>query len=112
MSIYRPARSPSAGRLRRRLDTGYLTTSGGSLTMRVAPPPAVSAAQAVAYAGTKQVPTSVVGGLVQFTLKTSAGKVADWAVSGPRGLTGSALEPRTKGRHRRPVGGRRSKPRN
>jgi hypothetical protein len=62
---------------------GYLTTSGGSLTMRVAPPPGVSAAQAVAYAGTKQVPTSVVGGLVQFTLKTSAGKVADWAVSGP-----------------------------
>ena len=50
--------------------------------MRVVPPPGVSAAQAVAYVRTKQVPTSVVRGLVQFTLRTSAGKVADWAVSG------------------------------
>jgi hypothetical protein len=61
---------------------GYLTTSGGSLTMRVAPPPGVSATQAVAYAGKKQVPTTVVGGLVQFTLTTSAGKAAGGAVSG------------------------------
>jgi len=53
------------------------TTRGGSLTMRVTPPPGVSAAQAVSYVGTKQVPTSVVDGLVRFTLKTSAGKVAD-----------------------------------
>jgi len=62
---------------------GYLTTSGGSLTMRVAPPPGVQAAEAVAYAGKKQVPSAVVGGLVQFTLKTRAGKPADWAVSRP-----------------------------
>jgi hypothetical protein len=61
---------------------GYLTTSGGRLTMRVAPPPGVSAAQAVAYASGKRVRTRVVGGLVQFTLKARAGRAADWAVSG------------------------------
>ena len=51
--------------------------------MRVAPPPGVEAAQAIAYAGSKQVPATVVEGLVQFTLPTKAGKPANWAVSGP-----------------------------
>jgi hypothetical protein len=62
---------------------GYLSTSGGSVTMRVAPPPGVAPADAVAYAGGSQVPDTVVGGLVQFTLATKAGRPADWAVSGP-----------------------------
>jgi hypothetical protein len=61
---------------------GYVSTSGGSVTMRVAPPPGVSAEQAKAFAGSKQVPATVVGGLVQFTLPTRAGRAADWAVSG------------------------------
>jgi hypothetical protein len=61
---------------------GYLTTSGGAVTMRVAPPPGVTAANAVAYAGGSRVHATVVGGLVQFTLTTTAGRAADWAVSG------------------------------
>jgi Glycosyl hydrolase 36 superfamily, catalytic domain/Glycosyltransferase family 36 len=61
---------------------GYLSTSGGSVTMRVAPPPGVAAEEAVAYAGGSRVPDTVVGGLVQFTLLTKAGRPADWAVSG------------------------------
>jgi hypothetical protein len=61
---------------------GYVTTSGGSVTMRVAPPPGVPASNAVAYAGGSRVPDAVVGGLVQFTLPTRAGHAADWAVSG------------------------------
>jgi hypothetical protein len=61
---------------------GYVSTSGGSVTMRVAPPPGVAAADAVAYAGGSRVPDTVVGGLVQFTLPTRAGHPADWAVSG------------------------------
>jgi hypothetical protein len=61
---------------------GYVTTSGGSVTMRVAPPPGVAASNAVAYAGGSRVPDTVVGGLVQFTLPTRAGHAADWAVSG------------------------------
>jgi hypothetical protein len=70
------ARQPS-------LIRGYVRTSGGSLTMRVASPPGVPAEEAVAWVGSTQVPATVVGGLVQFTLPTSAGKAADWAVSGP-----------------------------
>jgi glycosyl hydrolase family 36/glycosyl transferase family 36 len=62
---------------------GYVVTSGGSVTMRVSPPPGVEAAQAIAYAGSTQVPARVVDGLVQFTLATKAGKPANWAVSGP-----------------------------
>jgi hypothetical protein len=61
---------------------GYVSTSGGSVTMRVAPPPGVSAANAVAYANGSIVPSSVVGGLVQFTLSTRQGHPADWAVKG------------------------------
>lgn len=62
---------------------GYVLTSGGSVTMRVAAPPGVSPAQAIAFAGAKQVPDTVVDGLVQFTLPTKAGRAADWAVSAP-----------------------------
>ena len=62
---------------------GYVTTSGGSVTMRVAPPAGVAADQAIAWANGAQVPDAVVGGLVQFTLSTKAGAAADWAVSGP-----------------------------
>jgi hypothetical protein len=62
---------------------GYVTTSGGSVTMRVQPPPGVAPDQAVAFAGSTQVPATVVGGLVQFTLATKAAKPADWAVTGP-----------------------------
>ncbi|HEY2398510.1 MAG TPA: hypothetical protein VGH78_05905 [Solirubrobacteraceae bacterium] len=61
---------------------GYVTTSGGTVTMRVMPPPGVAADKAVAYAGGSPVPATVVGGLVQFTLPTKAGRPADWAVSG------------------------------
>jgi hypothetical protein len=62
---------------------GYITTSGGSVTMRVAPPPGVAAGEAVAYAAGVQVPSTVVDGLVEFTLNTRAGHAADWAVSAP-----------------------------
>jgi hypothetical protein len=61
---------------------GYVSTSGSSVTMRVAPPPGVAAASAVAYAGGSRVPATVVGGLVQFTLPTKPGRPADWAVGG------------------------------
>jgi cellobiose phosphorylase len=61
---------------------GYVSTSGGSVTMRVAPPPGVAAANAVAYAGGSRVSDTVVGGLVRFTLATRPGHPADWAVSG------------------------------
>jgi hypothetical protein len=61
---------------------GYVKTSGGSVTMRVSPPPGVSAEQAIAFAGGVQVPDTVVNGLVQFTLPTKAERAADWAVTG------------------------------
>jgi Glycosyl hydrolase 36 superfamily, catalytic domain/Glycosyltransferase family 36 len=61
---------------------GYVTTSGASVTMRVAPPPGVSPQAARTFAGRRKVAHTVVGGLVQFTLPTSAGAPADWAVSG------------------------------
>ena len=77
-------RLPDAGVARQAgLTRGYMVTSGGSVTMRVAPPPGVEAAQAIAYAGSTQVPATVVEGLVQFTLPTKAGKPANWAVVGP-----------------------------
>jgi hypothetical protein len=60
---------------------GYFRTAGGAVTMDVAPPPGVAADQAVAYADGQQVPATVVGGLVQFTLPTPAGRAADWAVT-------------------------------
>jgi hypothetical protein len=62
---------------------GYVTTSGGSVTMRVKPPPGVAPDQASAFAGGAQVPDTVAAGLVQFTLATKAGRPADWAVTGP-----------------------------
>jgi hypothetical protein len=75
-------RFPDIGVARRRgVIRGYLRTAGGTVTMDVAPPPGVSADQAVAYADGQQVPATVVGGLVQFTLPTRAGRAADWAVT-------------------------------
>jgi hypothetical protein len=62
---------------------GYLRTSGGSVTMRVAPPAGVPAGEAVAFVGDAQVPATVVGGLVQFTLPTHPGRAANWALTGP-----------------------------
>lgn len=60
---------------------GYFRTAGGSLTLDVAPPPGVSADQAVAYANGQPVPSAVVDGLVQFKLPACRGVPADWAVS-------------------------------
>jgi hypothetical protein len=61
---------------------GYLRNAGGRIVMDVAPPPGVSAEQAVAYANGHRVTSAVVGGLVQFVLGTRAGRAADWAVTG------------------------------
>jgi hypothetical protein len=60
---------------------GYFRTAGGTVTMDVAAPPGVSAEHAVAYANGERVPSTVVGGLVQFTLPTHSGQPADWAVT-------------------------------
>jgi hypothetical protein len=60
---------------------GYFRTAGGAVTIDVAPPPGVSADQAIAYADGQQVRSTVVGGLVRFTLVTRAGRTADWAVT-------------------------------
>jgi hypothetical protein len=49
--------------------------------MDVAPPPGVSADHAVAFANGRRVPSSAVGGLVEFTLHTRQGEPADWAVT-------------------------------
>jgi hypothetical protein len=62
---------------------GYVRAAGGAVTMQVAPPPGVSATQAVAFANGSPLPSTVVDGLVQFTLQTTAGQPADWAVAGP-----------------------------
>ena len=63
---------------------GYVSASaGGTVTMRVAPPPGVPATAAVAYANGAPVPDTLAGGLVQFQLAIKAGAPADWAVSGP-----------------------------
>jgi hypothetical protein len=62
---------------------GYVTTaSAGSVTMHVAPPPGVSLEAAKTFAGSRQTSHTVVGGLVQFTLPTRAGRAANWAVTG------------------------------
>jgi hypothetical protein len=60
---------------------GYFRTAGASVVLDVAPPPGVSAAQAVAYANGQRVASTVVDGLVQFTLPTRSGVPADWAVT-------------------------------
>ena len=62
---------------------GYFVTHGGTVTMRVAPPPGVPADEAVAYVGSKHVASSAVDGLVQFTMRTRAGVATNWAVSAP-----------------------------
>jgi hypothetical protein len=62
---------------------GYFRIAPASMTIDVAPPPGVAPDQAVAFADGRQVPATVVDGLVQFTLRTRAGRAADWAVSGP-----------------------------
>jgi hypothetical protein len=59
---------------------GYLRTAGGNATLDVAPPPGVNASQAVAYANGQRVPSTVVDGLVRFTLATRPGEPGDWAV--------------------------------
>jgi len=61
---------------------GYFRSAGGSVTMDVAPPPGVPADQAVACANGARVTSTVIDGLVQFTLPTNSGRVANWAVSG------------------------------
>ncbi len=61
---------------------GYLRISGGGMTMLVAPPPGVSAAEAVAWVDGAVVPHTVVDGLVEFTMPASEGDAADWAVTG------------------------------
>jgi hypothetical protein len=61
---------------------GYLRGSAATVTMRVAAPPGVAAGAAVAYADGRQVPATVVGGMVQFQLQIKNGAAADWAVSG------------------------------
>jgi hypothetical protein len=60
---------------------GYFRTAGGSVTLDVAPPPGVSAASAVAWANGRRVASSVVGGLVEFTLPTRPSTPADWSVT-------------------------------
>ena len=62
---------------------GYVTTSGGDVVMRVAPPAGLAPDRVTTYAAGRQVSHSVAQGLVQFTLPTKAGRPADWAVSGP-----------------------------
>jgi hypothetical protein len=60
---------------------GYFRAATASVTMDVAPPPGVSADHAVAFANGRRVPSSAVGGLVEFTLHTRQGEPADWAVT-------------------------------
>ncbi len=64
---------------------GYLRVSSARVTMDVAPPPGVNPRRAVAYSGGHRVPSKLVGGLIQFQLKTRAGQPADWAVAGQGG---------------------------
>jgi hypothetical protein len=75
-------RLPAVGLAQRPgLIRGYLrTVASATVTMQVAPPPGVSASHAVAYVGGSVVPHSVVGGLVQFSMPTAAGRPSDWAV--------------------------------
>jgi hypothetical protein len=61
---------------------GYVTpVAGGSLVMHVADPPGTSADTHVqAYADGRRVRSTRSGGLIVFTLPTTAGRPADWAV--------------------------------
>jgi hypothetical protein len=64
------------------LTRGYIVArSTGTVTLLVKPPPGVGADQAVAYADGVKVPDTVIGGLVQFTLHTHAGRPADWGLT-------------------------------
>ena len=72
----RRRRRAAAGAIR-----GYFRGAGGTVTMDVAPPPGVSAANAVAWANGRRVASTVAGGLVQFTLPTRPGVPADWALT-------------------------------
>jgi len=56
---------------------------GTFTTMLVAPPPGVSAAEAVAWVDGAVVPHTVVDGLVEFTMPAAEGDVTDWGVTGP-----------------------------
>lgn len=75
-------RFQGAGVARRRgLIRGYVTpVAGGALTMDVAPPPGTEAGRDIAFANGRRASTRVVGGLVQFTLPSTAGVPANWAV--------------------------------
>ena len=61
---------------------GYLRAQRtGQITIDVAPPPGVDPSEAVTWANGRAVAHTVAGGLLRFTLPTSAGRPADWAVS-------------------------------
>jgi len=60
---------------------GYLTTqTSGPLQMQVAIPPDTNGRQLIAFDGTRRVPAKIVGGLLDFLIKTTAGRPAAWAV--------------------------------
>jgi hypothetical protein len=61
---------------------GYVRTSGGTVTMQVAPPPGAMPTSLTTFAGGRPVAHTMAGGLVQFQLPTYAGQSADWAVKG------------------------------
>ena len=61
---------------------GYFRVSSGRVTVDVAPPPGVRPGQAKAYADGHPVASRVASGLVQFTLRTRAGALSGWAVTG------------------------------
>jgi hypothetical protein len=59
---------------------GYVRTTGGAVTMLVAPPPGVSATTAATYVDGRAVPHTVADGLVRFAMPAGA---VDWAVAAP-----------------------------
>jgi hypothetical protein len=61
---------------------GYLRAVTTNVTMQVAPPPGVRAAQAIAYVNGSRVAAKAAGGLVQFQMPTSSNRPVDWAVTG------------------------------
>jgi hypothetical protein len=63
---------------------GYFRVATGEVTMDVAPPPGITAGRARAYANGHAVRSKVVGGLVQFSLRTRASRPVDWALTGSR----------------------------
>ena len=76
-------RFPNVGIARRPgLIRGYFRVFDAQVTLDVAPPPGVSPRQAVAYADGQRVRSKVVGGLIQFALRTRSGQTSDWAVTG------------------------------